>query len=213
LFETPPKWGFFFPLPKNMTPEKDQTKISLIKSLIKKRPKARILFYGVQNLSWIHYLIKSLPGTRFYLADVVEQDSDRDKILIDLENLVNQNSEFSSQIALIRADSNTILEVFGASSLDLIYLNHNFSYEGTLDHYETWLGKVKSGGWISGSGYLNTDLQTWQHKEDKNCQIWDEDGVFLGNYGVNLALSILTEKTGKQAKISNEFIGSWAIQK
>jgi len=196
-----------------MTPEKDQTKISLLKSLIKKRAKARILFYGVQNLSWIHDLIKSLPGARIYLAEVAEQGLDKDTNLIDLENLVNQNSEFSSQIALIRADQDTILEVFGASSLDLIYLNHNFSYEGTLNHYETWLGKVKSGGWISGSGYLNTDLQSWQHKEGKNCQIWTEDGVFLGNYGVNLALSILSQKTGKQVKISNEFIGSWAIQK
>jgi hypothetical protein len=205
--------GFFLSFTKNMTPEKDQTKITLIKSLIKKRSKARILFYGVRNLNWIHDLIKSLPGTRIYLADVVEKNSDRDKNLIDLENLVDRNSEFSSQIALIRADTNTILEVFGVSSLDLIYLNHDFSYEGTLDHYETWLGKMKSGGWISGSGYMNTDIQTWQHKEGKNCQIWDEDGVFLGNYGVNLALSILMEKTGKQTKISNEFIGSWAIQK
>lgn len=60
---------------------------------------------------------------------------------------------FGDAILLIIADSITAAKLFGDASLDWVHLDARHDYASLKADIQTWLPKVKPGGWLSGDDY------------------------------------------------------------
>jgi hypothetical protein len=60
---------------------------------------------------------------------------------------------------IIRADSKAAAQAIPDSSLDLVFIDADHSYEGCRDDIKAYWPKVKAGGIISGHDYANDDFR------------------------------------------------------
>jgi predicted O-methyltransferase YrrM len=63
----------------------------------------------------------------------------------------------SSIVSIIRSDSIEASKMFDDQSLDFVFIDAAHSYQYVKADIEAWLPKVKSGGFIGGHDYLNSD--------------------------------------------------------
>lgn len=56
---------------------------------------------------------------------------------------------------IIHANTKGAANSFADHSLDLVFIDADHSYEGCKADIETWLPKIKPGGWLSGHDYAN----------------------------------------------------------
>lgn len=115
---------------------------------------------------------------------------------------------------MIRCLSKNAVKLFNDESLDFVYIDANHAYDFVKEDLEIWWPKVKKGGYICGHDYLDID---WykdpnfaENKKDK--LIWLQS-TFLGHFGVNPAVDEFCEKYNLYGSLSNEWFGSYFINK
>lgn len=123
---------------------------------------------------------------------------------------------FEERAIMIRASSEKASNLFYERSLDFVYIDANHAYEFVKQDIEIWFPKVKRGGYLCGHDYLKIDW--WNdpnfadNKIDKH--IWSGEGKFYhGVFGVNPAVDAFCKKYGFSLTTTDEWFGSWLIQK
>jgi hypothetical protein len=66
---------------------------------------------------------------------------------------------------ILRQDSHEAAKAIPDGSLDFVFIDADHSYEGCKADIQTWLTKIKSGGFISGHDYENPDFACWGVKK------------------------------------------------
>lgn len=64
---------------------------------------------------------------------------------------------FGSRASLIWERSVPASGMFGAASLDMVFLDADHSREGVAEDIRAWLPRIAPGGWIGGHDYANPD--------------------------------------------------------
>ncbi len=115
---------------------------------------------------------------------------------------------YGDRAILTRTSTEKAGDLFGAESLDFVFLHGLTTYEEVKNTIKTWTKKIKPGGWIGGFGFLNSNLESLGQETGKNRMVWNEDGIFLGYFGVN---SAVRETVGLKynIRITSEEVGSW----
>jgi hypothetical protein len=115
---------------------------------------------------------------------------------------------------MIRANSQKASEIFTDESLDFVYIDANHAYDFVVDDINYWYSKVKKGGYLWGHDYIKLD---WYNDPNflpnqKDKHIYSKD-FYHGVFGVNPAVDEFCEKNNYEPIITNEFFGTWLIQK
>ena len=117
---------------------------------------------------------------------------------------------YGDRAILTRTSTEKAGNLFGPGSLDFVFLQDITTYEEVKSTIKEWIPKIKPGGVIGGFGFLNSNLQNSGKENGNNQMIWNEDGVFLGYFGVNRAVR---ETVGFKFNVSvtSEEVGSWFV--
>lgn len=121
---------------------------------------------------------------------------------------------FEDRGIMIRAKSEKASKIFHEESLDFVYIDANHAYDFVVNDINYWFGKVKKGGYLWGHDYINLDWYNdpnfLPNKKDKH--IWSNN-FYHGVFGVNPAVDEFCKNNNYEPIITNEFFGTWMIQK
>ena len=117
---------------------------------------------------------------------------------------------YGDRAILTRTSTEKAGNLFGPESLDFVFLQDITTYEEVKITIKEWIPKIKPGGVIGGFGFLNSNLQNFGKENGNNQMIWNEDGVFLGYFGVNRAV-IETVGLRFDVDVTSEEVGSWFV--
>lgn len=122
---------------------------------------------------------------------------------------------FEQRAIMIRADSKSACELFPDESLDFVYIDANHAYDFVVQDIELWYPKVKKGGYFMGHDYIDID---WYNDPNfmvngKDKHIYAANGFYFGVFGVNPAVDEFCKKHGYTLTITDEWFGTWMIQK
>lgn len=116
---------------------------------------------------------------------------------------------------MVRADSKTAVNMFPDRSLDFVYIDANHAYDYVVEDIRLWYPKVKHGGFLLGHDYIaidwDNDPNFMENKKDKH--IYAFEGMYMGVFGVNPAVNEFCKRGGYELTITNEWFGTWMIQK
>jgi hypothetical protein len=116
---------------------------------------------------------------------------------------------------MIRADSYNGSLMFQNESLDFVYIDANHAYEYVREDIDYWYRKVRKGGYLMGHDYIAMD---WYNDPNfmangKDKHIYAANGFYFGVFGVNPAVDEFCKRGGYELTITNEWFGTWMIQK
>lgn len=123
---------------------------------------------------------------------------------------------FEDRAIMVRADSATAVDMFPDNSLDFVYIDANHAYDYVVQDIKLWYPKVKKEGYLLGHDYIAMD---WYNDPNfmangKDKHIFGLNGFYYGIFGVNPAVDeFCTEHGYKILSITNEWFGTWMIQK
>jgi len=116
---------------------------------------------------------------------------------------------------MIRTDSLRGSMMFEDKSLDFVYIDANHAYDYVVEDIKLWYPKVKHGGYLMGHDYIAMD---WYNDPNfmangKDKHIYANNGFYFGVFGVNPAVDEFCKRGGYELTITNEWFGTWMIQK
>lgn len=116
---------------------------------------------------------------------------------------------------MIRTDSLNGSELFENESLDFVYIDANHAYDYVVQDIKLWYPKVKKSGYLLGHDYISMD---WYNDPNfmangKDKHIYAANGFYFGVFGVNPAVDEFCKRGGYELTITNEWFGTWMIQK
>ena len=116
---------------------------------------------------------------------------------------------------MIRTDSLRGSMMFEDRSLDFVYIDANHAYDYVVEDIKLWYPKVKHGGYLMGHDYIAMD---WYNDPNfmangKDKHIYAANGYYFGVFGVNPAVDEFCKEHGYTLTITNEWFGTWMIQK
>jgi hypothetical protein len=116
---------------------------------------------------------------------------------------------------MIRCNSAKAISLFPDKSLDFVYIDANHAYDYVVEDIKLWYPKVKNGGYLLGHDYLDFD---WYNDPNfmangKDKHIYAANGFYFGVFGVNPAVDEFCKRGGYELTITNEWFGTWMIQK
>ena len=116
---------------------------------------------------------------------------------------------------MIRTDSMNGSMIFQDESLDFVYIDANHAYDFVKYDILNWLPKVKKGGYLMGHDYIAMDWYNDPNfmENDKDKHIYSTNGFYFGVFGVNPAVDEFCKEHGYTLTITNEWFGTWMIQK
>jgi hypothetical protein len=116
---------------------------------------------------------------------------------------------------MIRTDSLNGSELFEDESLDFVYIDANHAYDYVVEDIKLWHPKVKKGGYLLGHDYIAIDWYNdpnfMENRKDKH--IYAANGFYFGVFGVNPAVDEFCKEYEYNLSITNEWFGTWMIQK
>lgn len=120
---------------------------------------------GVQRGNFSRQLLQSWPGT-LVMIDAWEKLSDYEDVsnVSDQEHLACMAdaqavaNTFAPRGVIVKARSPECASNYADSTLDLVYLDANHSYEAVLTDLRAWVPKIRKGGAIAGHDYLDGAL-------------------------------------------------------
>ena len=226
--------NYYEDTPTTNTEHKMQTiKLSIdrqdfFKDFSSKFPNGKGVEVGTFKGQFSKMMIENWSGT-LYMVDVWRGLGDE---YIDSSNHHNFNggvySEamkniegFEDRAVMIRASSEIGSQLFQDESLDFVYIDANHAYDWVVRDIELWYPKVKKGGVLWGHDYLGMDWSNPPSLENgKDKHMWmkndndpNSDYEYAGIFGVNPAVDEFCQKNGYDLTITNEWCGSWFIQK
>lgn len=176
---------------------------------------------GTFKAEFSKFMLENWNGT-LYMVDVWRPLGDE---YLDSSNHKNYQNQIYSHAMnnlqgledrgiMIRANSQKASEIFQDESLDFVYIDANHAYDFVVDDINYWHSKVKKGGYLWGHDYIKLDWYNdpnfLPNKKDKH--IYSKD-FYHGVFGVNPAVDEFCEKNNYEPIITNEFFGTWLIQK
>lgn len=116
---------------------------------------------------------------------------------------------------MIRTDSLNGSELFENESIDFVYIDANHAYDYVVEDIKLWHPKIKKGGYLLGHDYIAID---WYNDPNfmangKDKHIYAANGFYFGVFGVNPAVDEFCKEYGYNLSITNEWFGTWMIQK
>ena len=122
---------------------------------------------------------------------------------------------YEDRAVMIRTDSYTASGIFPDERLDFVYIDANHAYDYVKDDILNWFPKVKKGGYLMGHDYIAMD---WYNDPNfmangKDKHIYGNNGFYFGVFGVNPAVDEFCKEHGYTLTITNEWFGTWMIQK
>ena len=122
---------------------------------------------------------------------------------------------YENRAVMIRTDSYTASGIFQDERLDFVYIDANHAYDYVKDDILNWYPKVKKGGYLMGHDYIAMD---WYNDPNfmangKDKHIYAANGFYFGVFGVNPAVDEFCKEHGYTLTITNEWFGTWMIQK
>ena len=128
---------------------------------------------------------------------------------------INNLKGYEERSTMIRCNSWQGSNLFQDKYLDFAYIDANHAYEYVKDDILTWFQKVKIGGYLMGHDYIAMD---WYNDPNflpngKDKHIYSTDGNYIGVFGVNPAVDEFCKEHGYELTITNEWFGTWMIQK
>ena len=131
-----------------------------------------------------------------------------DKNFIEMFDIFNQKMiPFSDRVLIVKNLSEVASRFFPENYFDFIFIDANHEYSSIKKDMEVWWPKLKSGGLFSGHDWLHNFNPT-----DKNMSVYF-DGNYIGEYGVNSAVSEFCEKNNYGFKVTNEEFATWYFYK
>lgn len=145
---------------------------------------------GVDTGKTAHVLFEKLPGLFLYLVDRWIETPEGDSYFKGAKKLCHEKQEYFDKAyekvkkiasrfdhKILKMDSVKAAESVKNKSLDFVFIDGDHSYEGTSRDIESWLPKVKIGGFICGHDYDNQntigDVKTAVDERFKNEIILD----------------------------------------
>jgi hypothetical protein len=116
---------------------------------------------------------------------------------------------------MVRASSEIASNMFQDESLDFVYIDANHAYDFVKQDIELWYPKVKKGGYLWGHDYIDLDWYNDPNfaENGKDKHIWSNNQVYHGVFGVNPAVDEFCSEFNYTPVITEEWFGSWLIQK
>ena len=144
----------------------------------------KIVEIGVFKGEFSKFIFDKLDPSELHLIDLFEGDTfSADK---DGDNIVNtnMNNEYNNLIEyfngknvyLHKGNSSEVMEKFEDNYFDIIYIDGDHSYEGSLADLEVSLRKVKTNGYISGHDY----------SKEKEPGVFNAVNFFCQKYKLNI---------------------------
>jgi len=193
--------------------KKDRT--NYLKSHIKKLKTGRGVVLQAGDGKSSKEILSCWPGTLFLIDSWSDSEGSETGISgVSKETILLQALDriklYGDRAILTRTSTEKAGDLFGSSSLDFVFLQNITTYDEVKLIIKTWLPKIKPGGTLGGYGFLNSTLENSGKENGNNRMIWDEDGVFLGHFGVNRAVR---ETVGLRfnINITSEEVGSWFV--
>lgn len=122
---------------------------------------------------------------------------------------------YEDRAIMVRGTSEVTSEMFEDESLDFVYIDANHAYDYVKQDIELWYSKVSKGGYLLGHDYINMDWYKDPNFMDngKDKHIYAANGFYFGVFGVNPAVDEFCKEYGYTLSITNEWFGTWMIQK
>ena len=122
---------------------------------------------------------------------------------------------FEDRGIMIRANSEIGASMFPDKSLDFVYIDANHAYEWVKKDIKAWLPKVREGGYLMGHDYIDIDWYNDPNfmENGKDKHIYGANGFYFGVFGVNPAVDEFCKQSGYTLTKTNEWFGTWMIQK
>ena len=162
-------------------------------------------------------ILESFKG-QLYLVDVYRALTDEEysdlsnhKFHMDayrtaMENIVG----YEERAHILRMKSEKAVELFNDESLDFVYIDANHKYEYAMADINMWYPKVKKGGIVSGHDFIRLDwYETPFCPNGLDKHIYNSDGDYMGEFGVNSALFEFCLKNNITFSCTDEFYGTW----
>lgn len=176
---------------------------------------------GTFKAEFSKFILENWNGT-LYMVDVWRPLGEE---YLDSSNHKNYQNEIYSHAMnnlvgledrgiMIRASSEKASQIFSDESLDFVYIDANHAYDFVVNDIEYWYSKVKKGGYLWGHDYIKMDWYNdpnfLSNKKDKHIY---SKNFYHGVFGVNPAVDEFCSKNNYEPVITNEFFGTWLIQK
>ena len=123
---------------------------------------------------------------------------------------------YEDRAIMVRTDSLNGSMMFQDESLDFVYIDANHAYDYVVQDIQLWYPKIKKNGYLMGHDYIAMDWDNDPHFADcygKDKHIYSNNGFYFGVFGVNPAVDEFCNKHGYTLTITNEWFGTWMIQK
>ena len=167
-------------------------------------------------------LLNTNANLRLYMVDVwrglgdeYQDSSNHNNHISAYSDTIKEIEGFGNMAVMIRADSQTASDLFIDESLDFVYIDANHAYDYVVEDIKLWYPKVKHGGYLMGHDYIAMD---WYNDPNfmangKDKHIYANNGFYFGVFGVNPAVDEFCKRGGYELTITNEWFGTWMIQK
>jgi len=201
-----------------------KSRIDLIMEMGKKFPIGKGIEIGTFKGEFSKKIVENWGGT-LYMVDVWKPlpneeylDSSNHgnfekQIYVEAMNNING---FEDRAIMIRASSEIASTIFEDYSLDFVYIDANHAYDYVVRDIELWFPKVKKGGYLCGHDYIDMDWYNDPNfcENGKDKHIYSSNFQFYhGVFGVNPAVDEFCEKYKYDFQITNEWFGTWWLEK
>lgn len=155
------------------------------------------------------YLIDPWRKLGYEYNDMLNTDDENYKDTIQNVKLY----ENENRVIMIKSLSKQAANIFSDESLDFVYIDANHAYDFVKEDLELWWPKIKKGGYIAGHDYIDIDWYKDPNfaENGKDKHVWYN--TYIGVFGVNPAVDEFCEKYDLYGHISNEWFGSYFINK
>lgn len=196
-------------------------RIELMKQLCKKIPEGKGVEVGSFKGEFAKEVCKIWDGT-LYMVDVWRglgeeyKDSSNHNVHTNAYAEAMKSIEgFEDRAIMIRSHSGVASSMFQDESLDFVYIDANHAYEWVKGDIRLWYPKVKKGGYLIGHDYIAMD---WYNDPNfmfngKDKHIFGLNGFYYGVFGVNPAVDEFCQENDYKISVTNEWFGTWMINK
>lgn len=119
------------------------TRYEFLRDLIVKEGFTSIGEIGVRDGETMKFLLTSCPITHYLGVD------------IDIHDDIRTQFQDDPKVRLIECNSDTAHLEVRDSSLDLVFIDGDHSYDAVMEDIENWIDKVREGGIICGHDFGN----------------------------------------------------------
>jgi hypothetical protein len=208
----------------NLAIKKDTNRQELIKRIGVEFPNGKAVEVGTFTAEFSREIMKIWAGT-LYMVDVWSPLDPTQ--YIDASNhgnfekgaiygaAIDNIAGYENRAIMVRANSEKASDMFVDESLDFVYIDANHAYDYVVQDIELWYPKVKPGGYLCGHDYIdmnwNEDPNFAENGKDKH--IYNSNGFYHGEFGVNPAVDEFCIKNGYELTVTDEWFGSWCLRK